>query len=86
MSRSGTLSREEVYAILGDVMDPEAAQEHFAEAARLWPENWAYQRQARQLADPAAVGELDAGPEFWKSVEARGRGSFYPEIELADLD
>ena len=66
--------------------DPDAAQEHFAEAARLWPENWAYQRQARQLADPAAVGELDAGPEFWKSVEARGRGSFYPEIELADLD
>ena len=66
--------------------DPDAAQEHFAEAARLWPENWAYQRQARQLADPDAVGELDAGPEFWRSLEARGRGSFYPEIELADLD
>jgi len=27
--------------------DPEAAQIHFAEAARLWPENWAYQRQAQ---------------------------------------
>jgi len=65
--------------------DPEAAQEHFAEAARLWPENWAYQRQARQLSDPAMVGELDAGPEFWKSVEARGAGSFYPEVELPDI-
>jgi hypothetical protein len=65
--------------------DPDAAQLHFAEAARLWPENWAYQRQARQLADPATVGELDAGPEFWRSVEARGAGSFYPDIELPDI-
>ena len=65
--------------------DPEAAQEHFAEAARLWPENWAYQRQARQLADPAAVGELDAGPEFWRSVAARGVGTFYPAIELPEI-
>jgi hypothetical protein len=64
--------------------DPEAAQEHFAAAARLWPENWAYQRQARQLADPDTVGELDAGPEFWKSVELRGAGSFYPPVELPD--
>ena len=64
--------------------DPEAAQEHFAAAARLWPENWAYQRQARQLADPDSVGELDAGPEFWKSVELRGAGSFYPPVELPD--
>ena len=65
--------------------DPEAAQEHFAAAARLWPENWAYQRQARQLADPDSVGELDAGPEFWKSVELRGAGSFYPPVELPDI-
>jgi alkyl hydroperoxide reductase subunit AhpC len=65
--------------------DPDAAQEHFAEAARLWPENWAYQRQARQLADPDTVGELDAGPGFWRSVEARGLGSFYPEVELPDI-
>jgi hypothetical protein len=65
--------------------DPEGAQEHFAEAARLWPENWAYQRQARQLSDPAAVGELDAGPEFFKSVEARGVGTFYPEVDLPDM-
>jgi alkyl hydroperoxide reductase subunit AhpC len=64
--------------------DPEAAQEHFAAAARLWPENWAYQRQARQLSDPDAVGELDAGPEFWKSLETRGPGSFYPALDLPD--
>ena len=62
--------------------DPDGAQFHFAEAARLWPENWAYQRQARQLAEPDAVGELDAGPEFWRSLEARGGGSFYPPVEL----
>ena len=62
--------------------DPDAAQLHFAEAARLWPENWAYQRQARQLADPDAVGELDAGPEFWRSVEGRGEGAFYPPVDL----
>lgn len=64
--------------------DPDAAQAHFAEAARLWPENWAYQRQARQLSDPAAVGELDAGPEFWRSVEQRGEGSFYPPVDIPD--
>ena len=64
--------------------DPDAAQVHFAEAARLWPENWAYQRQARQLSDPDAVGELDAGPEFWKSLETRGPGSFYPAVDLPD--
>ena len=64
--------------------DPEAAQGHFAEAARLWPENWAYQRQARQLSDPDTVGELDAGPEFWRSLEARGAGTFYPPVDLPD--
>jgi hypothetical protein len=65
--------------------DPDAAQEHFATAARLWPENWAYQRQARQLADPDTVGELDAGPEFWRSLETRGPGTFYPPVELPDI-
>ncbi|HVW35576.1 MAG TPA: hypothetical protein VHL53_23795 [Acidimicrobiia bacterium] len=64
--------------------DPEAAQLHFAEAVRLWPENWALQRQARQLADPETVGELDAGPEFWRSIEAAGAGRFYPPVELPD--
>ena len=65
--------------------DPEAAQEHFAAAARLWPENWSYQRQARQLSDPDTVGELDAGPEFWKSVELRGAGAYYPPVQLPDI-
>jgi hypothetical protein len=64
--------------------DPEAAQLHFAEAARLWPENWAYQRQARQLAEPDAVGELDAGPEFWRSVAASGTGAFYPPVDIPE--
>jgi hypothetical protein len=61
----------------------EAARPHFAEAARLRPESWAYQRQARQLSDPAAVGELDAGPDFWAALEERGPGGFYPVIELS---
>lgn len=65
--------------------DPEAAQAHFAEAARLWPENWAYQRQGRQLADATAVGELDAGPDFWKSLEIRGAGTFYPSVALPEI-
>jgi hypothetical protein len=64
--------------------DPDAAQVHFTEAARLWPENWAYQRQGRQLADPGAVGELDAGPDFWASLEARPAGSFYPPVDLPE--
>jgi hypothetical protein len=64
--------------------DLEVARPHFAEAARLRPDSWAYVRQARQLADPAAVGELDAGPEFWASLDARGPGAFYPPIELPD--
>jgi len=62
--------------------DPDAAQLHFAEAARLWPENWAYQRQGRQLADPDSVGELDAGPEFWRSLDDRAEGAFYPPVDL----
>src|SRR5438270_7856863 len=65
--------------------DPEAAQLHFAEAARLWPENWAYQRQARQLAEPDAVGELDAGPEFWRSLDGRGEGAFYPPVDIPEI-
>lgn len=65
--------------------DPDAAQLHFAEAARLWPENWAYQRQARQLSDPATVGELDAGPDFWRSLEARGEGAFYPPVDIPEV-
>ena len=65
---------------------PEAAQLHFAEAVRLRPENWAYQRQGRQLAHPDAVGELDAGPEFWMSLEARGAGTFYPPLDLPASD
>ena len=64
--------------------DPDAAQVHFTEAARLWPENWAYQRQSRQLADPATVGELDAGPGFWRSLEQRGPGAFYPPVDLPE--
>jgi hypothetical protein len=65
--------------------DPEAARLHFAEAVRLWPENWAYQRQARQLSEPDSVGELDAGPAYWKSLETRGEGTFYPPVELPDI-
>lgn len=65
--------------------DPDAAQLHFAAAARLWPENWAYQRQARQLSDPATVGELDAGPEFWRSLQTRGDGAFYPAVDIPEL-
>lgn len=61
----------------------EAAGPHFAEAARLRPESWAYQRQARQLSDPATIGELDAGPEFWADLDERGPGGFYPVIELS---
>jgi hypothetical protein len=64
--------------------EPDAAQEHFTAAARLWPGNWSYQRQARQLSDPDTVGELDAGPEFWRSVEVRGTGAFYPAVVLPD--
>ena len=63
---------------------PESAQRHFAEAVRLWPENWAYQRQGRQLAQPETVGELDAGPEFWLSLDARGAGAFYPPLDLPE--
>ncbi len=62
----------------------EAARPHFAEAARLRPDSWTYERQARQLADPAAVGELDAGPDFWASLEARGPGGFYGPVHLPD--
>ena len=65
--------------------DPDAAQVHFAAAARYWPENWAYQRQARQLADPDTVGELDAGPAFWRSLGTRGDGAFYPPVELPNI-
>jgi hypothetical protein len=60
-----------------------AARHHFGEAARLRPDSWAYQRQARQLSDPAAVGELDAGPDYWAAVAALGDEPYYPPIELS---
>ena len=62
----------------------EEARPHFAEASRLRPDSWTYQRQARQLADEAAVGELDAGPDFWAELAARGDGGFYPPIDLPE--
>ena len=62
----------------------EAARPHFAEAVRLRPDSWAYQRQGRQLSDPAAVGELDAVPAFWAALAERGDGGFYPPIDLPD--
>ena len=40
----------------------EAARPHFAEASRLRPGSWAYERQARQLATPAGSASSTPGP------------------------
>ena len=43
--------------------------------------------QAGQTVPGAAVTvtNLDAGPEFWRSVEARGEGAFYPPVVIPDI-
>jgi hypothetical protein len=35
------------------------------------------------MLDPASVGELNAGPEFWAAVDALGDEPFYPPAEFA---
>mgnify|MGYP006274541289 CR=1 FL=1 len=59
----------------------EAAKRHFSEASRLHPDSWNYRRQSMML-DPASIGQLNAGPDFWAAVDARSDRPFYPPAEL----
>lgn len=63
---------------LFEQVNPAAAQPYFAEAQRLHPENWSYQRQAWALEDPAKAG----GPEFWSAVKALGDTPYYVPVEM----
>ncbi|MBI2963551.1 MAG: hypothetical protein HYY35_07335 [Deltaproteobacteria bacterium] len=62
----------------------EAAKRHLAEAVRLRPESWNYRRNHWML-DPGAVGELNAGPEFWQAVQALGERDYYAPIDMAGM-
>ncbi|MGH8997879.1 MAG: redoxin domain-containing (seleno)protein, partial [Acidimicrobiia bacterium] len=57
-----------------------AAQRSFAEAGRLAPRRFAYQRQARVLADPATVGEIDMG--LIDALDSAGIERYYPPLDL----
>jgi hypothetical protein len=62
----------------------EAAKRHLAEAVRLRPQSWNYRRNHWML-DPASVGELNAGPEFWAAVQALGDLPYYPPIDMKGM-
>ena len=59
----------------------DAAKRHFEEAVRLCPDKWNYRRQSMML-DPEAVGQLNAGPDFWTAVDALGDEPYYPVADL----
>ena len=62
----------------------EAAKPHLAEAVRLHPSSWSYRRNHHML-DPGAVGELNAGPEFWEAVQALGDKPYYRPIRMKGI-
>jgi tetratricopeptide (TPR) repeat protein len=56
----------------------EEAQQHFAAAKRLSPDDWRYKRQAWHLEQKGKAG----GPEFWAAVDALGDRTYYPPARL----
>lgn len=56
----------------------QAAQQYFAEAKRLHPENWSFKRQSWELEEQGK----SVGPEFWAAVEALGEKPYYQPIDL----
>ena len=60
--------------------DREGAQRHFDEARSLRPLGFAYHRQARVMADPDLVGELDLG--IFQTLATLGDNHFYEPIDL----
>ncbi len=66
------------------VGDHEASRRHFEEATRLCPEKWNYRRQSMVL-EPALVGELNSGPEYWAAREARSEEDYFPPIEMPGI-
>jgi hypothetical protein len=56
----------------------EQAQQQFAEARRLSPDDWRYKRQAWHLEEKGKAG----GPEFWAAVDALGDRPYYPPPPL----
>ena len=62
----------------------EAAKHHFREAVRLCPQKWNYRRQSNML-DPQSVGELNAGPDFFDTVDTLMREGvpFYPPANFS---
>lgn len=59
---------------------PDAAIPHFQEAQRLAPDNWAYKRQAWQLAGPAARDVY--GTAWIDEVLRIGPENYYPPLDL----
>jgi len=59
----------------------ERAKHHFREAVRLCPDKWNYRRQSNML-DPASIGQLNAGPDFWAAIDALGERAFYAPADF----
>lgn len=56
----------------------EAAFSYFAQAHRLYPENWSFFRQMLEL-DQAGKA---SGPDFWAAVQALGDKPYYTPVTL----
>jgi tetratricopeptide (TPR) repeat protein len=56
----------------------QAAQRYFAEAKRLYPENWSFKRQSWELEGQGKA----SGPEFWAAVDALGENPYYPPVDM----
>jgi tetratricopeptide (TPR) repeat protein len=88
-SRSGEQARAAAHFELGQVLfergDVGAAQEHWREAHRLYPENWTYKRQAWELASPMIQGPAE-GVDWvyegnWEDdVTKFGPENYYPPM------
>ena len=53
-------------------------------ASELCPEKGNYRRQAMIL-DPDSVAALNVSPGFWKAMDALGKDTFYPDIDMPGM-
>jgi tetratricopeptide (TPR) repeat protein len=59
----------------------EAAQRHWREAHRLYPENWTYKRQAWELVSPGTQTRSDVYDSSWlDDIRALGADEYYPAL------
>jgi hypothetical protein len=79
--RAEAAARFELGEYLHERGEIEAAQGHWREAHRLYPENWTYKRQAWELVSPGEQGRTDVYEGSWlDDVRALGADSYHPPL------